>query len=216
MSGRDAAERAQLLRIAVLLGPPLLIIGCFALFFALRKQLLPPVVLLVLLVLLLPATWGAILLVEASATRSAQSVVHTLHAAGGPAARTGFSEMEALVARGKFLDAAERYRLHLAESPDDTAALVALGRLLAGPLGDTEGAVEAYRAARKTPQAAMWERVVTTDLMDLYERTGEGGKLRVELARFAAASKGTRAGEAALARLHNLKQEDETGHFRNS
>lgn len=216
MSGRDAAERAQLLRIAVLLGPPLLIIGCFALFFALRQQLLPPAVLLVLLVLLLPAAWGAILLVEASTDRSAHTVIRTLYAAGGPAARTGFSEMEALVARGKLLDAAERYRLHLAESPEDTAALVALGRLLAGPLGDPDGAVEAYRAARKTPRAAEWERVVTTDLVDLYERTGDGGRLRVELARFAAAARGTRAGEAARGRLHNLKWEEGTNDVGNS
>ncbi|HEX5005003.1 MAG TPA: hypothetical protein VFV65_06790 [Gemmatimonadales bacterium] len=211
MPERDAAERAQLLRIAVLLGPPILIIGGFTLFFAQRKELLPGAVLLVLLVLLLPATWGAILLVEASTTRSAQSVIHTLHAAGGPAARTGFSEMEALVARGRLLDAAAKYRLHIAAVPDDTAAMVALGRLLAGPLGDPDGAVEAYRAARKTPRAAEWERVVTTDLMDLYQRTGEGGKLRVELARFAAAARGTRAGEAALARLRGLKREDDPG-----
>jgi hypothetical protein len=63
-----------------------------------------------------------------------------------------------------------------------------------------------YQAARRTPRAHEWERVITTDLIDLYERTGEGGRLRVELARFAASCPGTRAGDAARARLTGLKR----------
>jgi len=207
MPERDAAERAQLLRIAVLLGPPLLIIGAFTIFFVCRRFELPRAFCLIALAALPLLTWCAILLVEASTARAAQGIVSTLHAANIPPSPAGFSRQEALAARGKFAEAAEGYRAHLAEQPGDVAALVALGRLLAGPLADPDAAAAAYLAARRLKPGPGWERIIVNDMIDLASRTADAGRLMGELSRFAALSQGTRAGEAAAARLRKLKEE---------
>ena len=211
MTGRDAAERAQLLRIAVLLGGPVLLIGAFALYFVLRGSHLPALVVLLLYLLLLPATWGVILLVDAGTTRSAAGVITALHAAHTAPRPQGFSRQESLVAQGRHEEAAVAYRLHLLGAPHDIAAMVALGRLLAGPLGDAPGAEEAYLSARRLESGTGWERVIANDLIDLYARTGEDGRMRVELARFADRYRGTREGDAAAERLRAMRETPRQG-----
>lgn len=207
MSPRDAAEQATLLRLSLLLGGPTLVIGLFTIPFICWRFHLPDSVMITGLVLLVPATVGLVLLVERGTARSAQGIIHTLHAANIPAPRQGFSRMEALVAQGRFEDAATVYRLHLAGEPEDVAGWLALGRLLAGPLADPDGAADAYRAARRCPGAAEWERIITNDLIDLYGKTGQRGRLQVELARFTELHRGTTAGEAARDRLREVKDQ---------
>ncbi len=208
MTQRDTAEQAQLLRIALLLGGPALIIGAFALGFAVKRFDLPVAVGLILLVLLFPATWGLILLVEHAVGRSSHALVTALHAGHAASPRPGFSRQEALVAQGRMDEAAAAYRLHLAESPQDVAALLALGRLLAGPMADADGAERAYLTARRCPAGTEWDRIISNDLIDLYERTKQEGRLRVELARFGALHRGTKASDAALDRLRALKADE--------
>jgi hypothetical protein len=205
MPGRDAAERAQLLRIAVLFGGPALIIGAFTIFFVASRLKASPGVLLACLVLLLPATWGLILLVESATYRAAQGVVTTLHAGHARAPLQGFSRQEALVAQGRPDEAVTAYRQRLMESPGDVRAMIALARLLGGPLADAEGAESLYQRARAERPGPHWERVITDDLIDLYGRMGMDGKWRTELARFADLHRGTQAGSAARARLDRLK-----------
>ncbi len=209
MAERDAADKAMLLRIVVLLGGPALIIGAATLFFAARRFHLPGYVLVTLSLLLIPATWGLILLVELVTARTSHGVITALHAANAEAPQTGFSRQEALVAQGRLEEAAVAYRLHLAEHPADVIALVALGRLLGGPLGDTEGAAAAYRTARQSAPTGNWDRIISNDLIDLYQRTEQVGRLQVELARFGERFRGTVAGDGALARLRELKQRTE-------
>lgn len=209
MGERDAAEQAQLLKIVFWLAAPALIIGASAIYFICRRFGLPPWVFLIGVILLLPATWGLILLVEQGTARSAHGLVTALHAANGPPARTGFSHQEALVAQGRLEDAAAAYRMHLAGNPQDVAALVALGRLLGGPLGDPDGAAAAYRSARQVHPGGDWDRIIANDLIDLYARSNQRGRLQVELARFGETYRGTTAGEAALARLRELRRETE-------
>lgn len=207
MTRRDAAERAQLLHIVVLLGGPALFIGAITLFFVLRGSHLPGAVVLLLYLLLLPATWGVILLVEAATTRSAAGVVTALHAGHTARRLQGFSRQEALVAQGRLEEAAAAYREHLCGASLDVVAWVALARLLAGPLADAEGAEAAYLAARRVEAGPDWERIIGNDLIDLYERTGQEGRLLVEMGRFADRFRGTKAGDAAAARLRQLKGE---------
>lgn len=206
MTGRDAAEKAQLLRIVVLLGGPVLFILAMALYFVLRGSHLPGLVVLGLYLLLVPLTGGIILLVDAATSRSAAGVIHALHAAHTAPRPQGFSRQEALVAQGRHEEAATAYRLHLLGAPDDIAATVALGRLLGGPLGDTPGAEAAYQSARRLGPDAGWDRVIANDLIDLYERTGQDGRMRVELARFADRYRGTREGDAATERLRAMRE----------
>jgi tetratricopeptide (TPR) repeat protein len=205
MPERDAAERAQLLRIAVLLGGPVLIIGAFTLYFAAARLHAPPAVILVCLVLLLPATWGVILLVESGTGRSAHAVVTALHAGHARAPLQGFSRQEALVAQGRPEEAVTAYRQRLIEHPEDVAAMVALARLLSGVLDDREAAEELYGRARASLPGQAWERVISNDLIDFYRRMGMDGKLRNELARFAELHRGTLAGSAARDQLNRLE-----------
>jgi hypothetical protein len=206
---RDAAEKAQLLKIALWLGAPTLVIGTMTIGFAARQFHLPVSLVLLLFVLLFPATIGLILLVEAATARASHGFVTTLHAGHAVAAPPGFSRQEALVAQGRLEDAAVAYRLHLADHPQDVTALIALGRLLGGPLADPDGAAASYRAARQSAQGGDWDRIISNDLIDLYTKTREEGKLRVELARFGERYRGTNAGDAALARLRELKDRAE-------
>jgi hypothetical protein len=206
MPERDAAEKAVLIKITLLLGGPTLIIGAAALLFVARRFDVPLPLLLILFLLLFPATWGLIRLVETGTARSAHGLVEVLHAAHVAHPRVGFSRQQSLVAQGKLHEAAAAYREHLQAHPDDHEGQVALGRLLAGALGDTEGAVAAYRAARELAPGGDWDRIISNDLIDLYERTKQEGRLRVELARFGERFRGTKAGEAAIERLRALKR----------
>ena len=206
MPGRDAAERAQLLRITVLLGGPMLVIGGFTVFFIFRRFHPPAWLFLPSLLLLIPLTVGLIFLVEAITTHSARGVVTALHAGHAKGQRTGFSRQESLVAQGRLEEAVTAYRKQLIEHPGDVAAMVALARLLAGALADTDGAEELYGRARAERPGGAWERVIGNDLIDLYGRKGFEGKLRAELARFAEQFRGTQAGHAARAQLDRLQK----------
>jgi hypothetical protein len=84
--------------------------------------------------------------------------------------------------------------------------MVALGRLLAGPLGDPSGAEEAYRSARRLESGTGWERVIANDLIDLYGKTGQEGRMIAELARFADRYRGTREGDAAAGLLRARRE----------
>jgi hypothetical protein len=205
MPGRDLAERAQLLRITVLLGGPTLVIGAFTIFFIFHRFHPPAWLFLPSLLLLFPLTVALILVVEAVTTRSAQGVVTALHAAHARAPGTGFSRQESLVAQGRPQEAVTAYRQRIIEHPEDVAAMVALARLLEGALGDADGAEELYRRARAERPGGDWERIIGNDLIDLYGRWGMDGKLRAELARFAEQYRGTQAGQAARAHLDRLK-----------
>jgi hypothetical protein len=205
MPGRDAAERAQLLRIAVLLGGPALLIGAFAVFFVWVRADLHPAYLLLGLMLLFPLTWGLILLVEAATSHGAYGVVTELHAGRATPRTPGFSRQEALAAQGRLEESAAAYRDHLTDAPSDVAAWIALGRLLAGPLSDASGAEAAYLSGRRVGAGPGWERIIGNDLIDLYQRMGDDGRMQVELARYASLNQGTREGTAAAQRLRALK-----------
>ncbi len=205
MPRRDAAERAQLLRIVVLLGGPALIMGAFTVFFLVTRLRLHPAFLLVGLLLLLPMTWGLILLVDAATSRGASRLITEIHAGRTAPRPPGFSRQEALAAQGRLEEAAAAYRTHIQEAPLDAAAWVALGRLLAGPLADHAGAEAAYLSARRAGAGGEWERIIGNDLIDLYQRMGDGGRMQVELARFASLNRGTREGAAAAEQLRGMK-----------
>lgn len=207
MRHRDAAERAQLIWIAVLLTPSVMTIGSFTWFFLVSRKLLPAWTLLPGVLLLLPLfTWRLILLVEAATERASFRFITTLKAGDADPQRTGFSRQEALAAQGRLGEAADAYREHLLATPGDVAAHVALARLLAGPLADRDGAEAEWLAARRLAPGPDWARIITNDLIDFYQRTGQEGRLRVELARFADLQRGTKASDAAVRRLRELKE----------
>jgi alkyl hydroperoxide reductase subunit AhpF len=73
--------------------------------------------------------------------------------------------------------------------------------------GGHAGAEAAYLSARRTGAGSEWERIIGNDLIDLYQRMSDGGRMQVELARFASLNQGTREGAAAAEQLRGMKSE---------
>ena len=70
---------------------------------------------------------GAIVLIGSQLV--ARGVVHVITAAGNLEPNRSYSYQDALVARGQHAEAAEAYRAHLAEHPEDHDARIALAEL---------------------------------------------------------------------------------------
>jgi hypothetical protein len=112
-----------------------------------------------------------------------------------------------LITRGQYQEAAGFFRDHLVIEPDDNEARLRLAVLLETRLDDPAGAEVLYkevRARRPTPREEMG---AANGLIDLYRRTGDRGRLIVELARFAERYRGSKAGDAAGKELSELKKE---------
>lgn len=134
---------------------------------------------------------------------------HMVSGSGNLPPSPSFSLMESLVIRGRPDEAADAYRAHLVQHPDDHAARLALADLLAGPLDDPAGAASVYRDVRHGPPAPSprQERLVAEGLIGLHRRLGQTGPLITELARFAERWRGTVEAEAARDELRRLKRE---------
>jgi hypothetical protein len=117
------------------------------------------------------------------------------------------SACEALAARGFYAEAAEAYRNHLLEKPGDHLARVKLAELYRTHLADPDAAERMYLEIRRGKPSAREDRLASNLLIELYRKTGRRDRLMVELARFAAQWKGTRAGEDAARTLHEMKDE---------
>lgn len=115
-----------------------------------------------------------------------------------------FSEMESLIVRGEFAEAAERYRSHLVAFPDDSDAWIRLAVLTAEKLKDPEAATAHYIRARETKPSASEETLIGNGLIDLYRASGDSHALRAELARFARLHAHSAAGRHALEALKGM------------
>ena len=132
---------------------------------------------------------------------------HVVTASGNLPPAPSFSYQEALIARGRYAEAAATFRDHLAAHPQDHDARIAFGALCTGQLRDPAMAARLYsevRAGKPTPQQ---ELVVSHALVDLYRATGDRGREMAELARFAARYQGTRAADAAKRALQELRRD---------
>ncbi len=135
----------------------------------------------------------------------ATGVVQVISGAGNLAPSPSFSYQESLVARGRYADAADAYRDHLALHPEDHDARLALADLFAGHLDDSAAAERVLLEVRQSLPTEAQERRATEGLIDLYGRTGQTGRRMFELARFAERYAGTAAAAAAKRTLAELK-----------
>ena len=136
-----------------------------------------------------------------------RGVVHLVTAAGNLAPKPSYSYQESLIARGRFPDAADAFRAHLALYPDDQDARLALAGLLASHLADPAGAEQLYHAVRAADPSARRDWVVSQALVELYHGTGARGREMAELSRLADRYRGTRIGTGAKQALMALKGE---------
>jgi hypothetical protein len=132
-------------------------------------------------------------------------LVETLFAAKGLPPAASFSLQEAMIVQGRHGEAAESFREHLAASPGDHDARLALAALLAGPLPDHAAAEQLFRAVRDGRPTERQEATARQGLIDLYAATGQTGRQMAELARFADRYPGTPAARAAREAIQALR-----------
>ncbi|MCH8938217.1 MAG: tetratricopeptide repeat protein [Gemmatimonadetes bacterium] len=97
----------------------------------------------------------------------------------------GYSAIEAMVAGGRYQDAAVAYRREIAADPSDTEARSRLAQLLMDRLEDFTAAARYLKEAREVTTNDRRKMGYSLRLVDLYRsRMGDRGKAMVELRRF--------------------------------
>jgi len=89
--------------------------------------------------------------------------------------------------------------------PEDIDARLRLADLLERHLKDDAGAEREYVEVRRRATDARQQMMASNGLIDVYRRSGNRGRLVVELARFAERYRGSAAGDAAARELKELK-----------
>jgi hypothetical protein len=197
---RHAGDTVETIRAVVTLGPWLLILLLAAEILMRRRGVLSSGQLTFVLVVVNPLLLvGLAWLLRRGSTRFAESVMGTLLSSRGTAHTPEFSEVESLIIRGEYAQAAEAYQSHLVAYPRDIAAQLRWARLTADHLDDIPAAIARYRRAREMAPTAAQETQIGNALIDLCRAHGDRDALRAELARFARIHRGTRAGEQARA-----------------
>jgi len=136
---------------------------------------------------------------------ASRGLVKAVTGAGNIARAPGYSYQESLATRGKYAEAADAYRSHIADWPDDLDARMALAALSRDHLDDPAGAEHIYLEVRTLGPSARQEFAVGNALIDLYHATGQPGRELTELARFAGRFGDTEAGARAREALRRIK-----------
>jgi len=200
----DSAELAHRLRVFVWLGCSAYIVLA-AVEFRLYGASLKFLFLLFLNIPFLALVGGLLLWVV---NRSARGWVDMVSGAGNIAPAASFSFQESLIIRGRYAEAAESFRSHIATHPTDNDARLALAKVCAAHLNDPAGAEQLYQEVRRNRPTPRQESMASNQLIDLYRNTGETGRLKIELARYAERYAGTRAGGEAKRMLMEIKGEE--------
>lgn len=203
----DLAERTQLLRIALYLGP-----AAFIMFSALwvglyARGTIPGRLCVVLIVLDLPFVGLGILGIHAGTSRASAGLVKALYSAGDIAPPRSYPRQDVMIVRGQYKEAAEYFRDHLIVEPDDNEARLRLADLLEQHLDDPAGAERLYLDVRGHAPDRGQEMRAANGLIDLCRKQGNRDRLMVELARFRDAYPGTPGAESAARLLKELKGE---------
>jgi hypothetical protein len=206
LSSEDAAERAQFLRLFIHLLPFALLLLLAGEGLAYARGMIGGWVLLLLVLLNVPLIFGFSVLVFWMMDRSATALSKMVYAGGNLPPDPEHSSIEALAARGFYTEAAEAYRGHLVAVPTDHAARLKLADLYRSQLNEPAAAERLYLEIRGGNPSPKEDRLAANLLIELYRATGRHDRLIVELARFAAQWKGTRAGTDAAKALKEMKQ----------
>ncbi|HLZ46853.1 MAG TPA: hypothetical protein VKQ05_14350 [Gemmatimonadales bacterium] len=208
----DAAERTQLLRVAVLFGPPCFIMLTMAWYFAHAKGWIPGWMEALLTVLNIPLAAAAVVAIHKSVNATSTGLVKMIFAAGDIAPPRTYPRQDVLIVRGEYAEAADWFRDHIRIEPDDHEARILLAHLLETKLAGYDEAERLYLEIRNAqPPASGREQMrAANGLIDLYRKTGRTGRLRVELARFVDRYRGSPLAVGAERELKELKALDAT------
>jgi tetratricopeptide (TPR) repeat protein len=195
----DSQDNIALLTLGVRVGPPVMIILMLVEFWYWGNHflvfLIPDLALTALIVI--AAQWGL------DKFGAAAGSILLPSGKGTPMARQ-YSEQEALIIRGQYVEAADSFRAIIIDDPSNIDARMRLGRLLENDLKDPAGAEEYYRGVRGQNPSREQDWAVSNALIDLYQQSGNGERLKAELMRLARQYQGTPTGETARRRLSEL------------
>lgn len=197
----DSVERSMLIRLAGLAGLPVLVLVVLA------ESAFAPVPLWLLVVPDVAFTAVVVLLLW-TAIRNVGGLTNSLLMPSGTPPVREYSEQEALIARGDIAGATDSFRSLLVAHPEDLAARLRLGALLAGPGADPDAAERCFLEIRALGPSPVQERVLSNALIDLHRSAGHREQLKTELTRFARLNHRNRAGVMARRYLRQLTRED--------
>lgn len=208
MKELETHDTTDLFRIAVLFGPPCIIILSAAWFFLLAKGLITPQTFVWLMLANIPITVGGVLAIFFVVRSASRGFAHMATAAGNIPPPPSYPQQDILIGQGKYAEAADFFRDHLRIAPEDVHARLQLADLLERRVGDLAGAEEQYLAVRRLSEEPRFDVPVTNGLIDVYRRLGRRDRLKVELARLADRQRGTALGAGAAQELRELKLEE--------
>ena len=199
----DTGDQGEMVRFVGVL----VVYGCIPVYMIGRTAFpQAPTLLLIVGALAVPALVGRLiwpLIVGAS-----HGMVGGLTATSGDPYTMQYSEIETLVIRGQFSEAATRYREIASTSFTEAEPHIRLGDLLATQLRDDMGAVAAYQAARSARPTPAEQSRITNALIDLHRRSGKTDALKDELLRFAQLHPTAPAGKAAREEVRRMVRDE--------
>lgn len=204
----DLGERAQRLKLLLMLGAPTYVILAAAEFKLAWQEAISPAVLVLLLVLNLAVIALIAWVILQTTGVAARAIGHTVYAQGNLAPDPTYSAEESLIIRGRMAEAEELLQSRILARPAELESRLKLAELYE-QIDRPEAAEQLYLEVRRLQPPPRVEVTATNRLLSLYRRTRRYDRLKVELARFADRWKGTRAGDHAARLLRELKAEIE-------
>jgi tetratricopeptide (TPR) repeat protein len=204
----DAADRAQLLKVAVFFGPACFVILSLAWAFCYERGWIGGWLLVLLVALDVPLTVAAVVMLHHSVAATSTGLVKTIFAAGDITPPPTYSRQDVLIARGQYAEAADWFRDHIRIEPADHEARLRLAHLLESRLHEYDEAERLYLEIRSAepPAEPRQQMRAANGLIDLYRKTGRTDRLKVELARFVERHRGTALADGAARELKALKE----------
>jgi tetratricopeptide (TPR) repeat protein len=203
LTDRHTGDHVFLMSVALRLGPVVMIFLGAVEYYVWGPRfvwfILPNIAATALLV------WLTALFVEGMANAAGRVLLPS--GKGSPVARE-YSEQEALVIRGRYVEAADSYRAIIEDDPGNLEARLRLGALLEQKCDDPEAAESCFREVRLRASTPQQEWLASNALIDLYHREGWREQLKQELARVSRRFPTTGAGASAQRRLDELIAED--------
>ncbi len=146
-------------------------------------------------------------LVRGASAIFATKLIGGLASAGNIKYQQGYSIQESMIARGRFDEAAESFRLHLMEFPDDTPARYRLATLHLRERRDPAAAEQEFLNIRRRPHDRSTAKLLANHFVDIYQATGQNGKLMAELKRMINEWPGTELSAGAEKLLEQVRRE---------
>lgn len=134
--------------------------------------------------------------------------IHTLLAGRGEPRAPEYSAQEALLIQGRIEESIKSFHSYIAHHPEDLDVRIRLAEVLGTEGNDLASSEEMFLEVRIVGASKRQEVSVSNGLIDLYRRSGEREKLKVELVRFARNHSGTIEARNARGYLRQMAEED--------